>query len=303
MTFSTITANPTWGNLVDSTPPARLTPLPAISPSFGGDNTATADLGAVVNCAAINTSGITKPTTGWITYNGIGGEVFFRDSYINSDSAAATSWTGTVPTVAEGDLMVAVIMHRQSGGTLTPPTGWTQQGSDYMSGIAFSGDVQLLTVYTKVATASEPATVAWTMASSARICGFLVSLVGNDFTMGTALEGYGNGDTTSIVNGGADFYITAATWVYSATSGTETYSQTGEGVTGISDSPQANARISGGYSSLNGTVTSFHGSNDLDNSPNHGMISIPFTVADDDGGGGGGSTRPTSGMLYPRGQG
>ena len=303
MTFSTITADPTWGTLVDNTPPAVPAPLPAPSPTFNGDSTAIADLGAVVNLAAINTSGITKPTAGWITYNGIGGEVFFRDSYINSDATAATSWTGTVPTVAEGDLMVAVLMHRQSGGALTLPTGWTQQGPDYLSGITFGGDVQLLTVCTKVAAASEPATVTWTLASSARFCGFLVSLVGNDFTMGTALESYGNADTASIVNGGADFYITAATWVYSANTDPEPYSQTGTGVTEISDSPQTQARISGGYSSSNGTVTSFHGSVDVVNSPNHGIISIPFTVAGGNDGGGGGSTRPTSGMLYPRGQG
>jgi hypothetical protein len=253
--------------------------------------------------------GVNNPITGDLggveggDGGGGGDETFARDSYINSDSAAATSWTGTIPTVTEGDLMVAVLMHRQSGGTLTPPTGWTQQGPDYLTGIIFSADSQRLAVYTKVAAASEPATVTWTQASSARMCGFLVSLVGNNLTMGTVAESYGNAQNASIANAGADFYITAATWLYSASPDTEEYSQTGAGVTEISDSDSPSARISGGYSSSDGMVESFHSADENDNSPNHGMISIPFTLAGGGSDGGGGSTRPTSGFLYPRGQG
>ena len=227
-----------------------------------------------------------------------------RDSYINSDSTAATTWTGDVPSVAAGDLMVAVIMDRESGGTVTPPTGWTQQGPKYLNSIVVGGSIQNLSVYTKVAAASEPSTVTWTQATSSRICGFIASLVGNSFTMGTVAENYGNGEYASISNTGADFYITAATWVYTSggTTTPESYSQTGSGVTEISDSPQTQPRISGGYTSTSGVVESTHASNTATNSPNHGMISIPFTINGDDGGGGG-STRPTSGMLYPRGQG
>ena len=222
-----------------------------------------------------------------------------RDTYIDSSGEPDTAWTGSIPSYIEGDLLVAVIMTRTSGGALTLPTGWTQQGSAYLTNMQFGADAQSLKVFTKVATASEPATVTWTQASSARICGFLVSMVGNDFTMGTAAQAYGNASDASIANAGADFYITAGTWVYAATNEGEVYSQTGPGLTQITDSPARDARISGGYTSKSGLVESVHKAGSDENDPNHGMISIPFIAS----GGGGGSIRPVSGFLYPRGQG
>jgi hypothetical protein len=224
-----------------------------------------------------------------------------RGSSIDSDATAATSWTGTVPTTAAGDLMIAVLMTRATGGALTAPAGWTQQGPTYLNSIIAISDVQYLAVYTKVAAASEPATFTWTLAGSARVCGFLVSMVGNDFTMGTVAQAYGNAQDASITNTGADFYINAATWVYAENVSTEGSSQTGPGLTQITDSPVTASRISGGYTSQDGLVQSYHDTDDATNSPNHGIISIPFTVTGS--GGGGGSARPSSGFLYPRGQG
>lgn len=230
-------------------------------------------------------------------------DIAVRATYIDSDSTADTVWTGNVPTHFEGDLLVAVIMTRTNGGVITPPTDWTQQGSAYLSNLQFSGGSQDLKVFTKLATASEPATATWTQAISSRICGFLVSMVGNNFTMGVATQAYGNGEDASITNAGADFYITAATWLYSSATTPETYSQTGLGLTQITDSPNDFARISGGYTSEDGLVASFHSDSSGANDPNHGIISIPFIFSGGGGGGGGGSIRPTSGFLYPRGDG
>ena len=244
--------------------------------------------------------GVSNPIAGDFSGSGIPA---VRDSYISSPANSVTAWTGTVPSYVEGDLLIAVIMTRSSAGALTIPAGWTQQGTDYLGNIQFSGDVQTLKVFTKVATASEPTTLTWTQASSGRICGFLVSMIGNNFTMGVASEDYGNAATASITNSGADFYINAATWIY-ASSSPLPYSQSGPGITEINDSTVAQARISGGYTYEDGLVTSNHAAATATNSPNHGMISIPFTTLSDDGGsGGGGSSRPSAGFLYPRGQG
>jgi hypothetical protein len=149
---------------------------------------------------------------------------------------------------------------------------------EYLSSIAFSGSVQTISVFTKTATGSEPATYTWTQASSSRICGFIVALGGNA-VISTVTQNYGNGTTATIDTVANRLNLTAATWVYAATSGGEAYSQSGAGVTEITDSPTDNARISGGYTTQAGTVTSTHDAADIVNNPNHGMINIQLEVS------------------------
>ena len=73
MAFSIITADPTWGIPVTGSPVFREASPPPVAPMFYEENPAVADLGAVVNLGAVNTSGMVKPFAGWITYTGGGG--------------------------------------------------------------------------------------------------------------------------------------------------------------------------------------------------------------------------------------
>jgi hypothetical protein len=235
---------------------------------------------ALGNIVAISGSGsgITLPTV--------------TGSTIDSNAGTDTSFTLASPSSTSGDLLVACIMHRANGGTLTPPSGFTLYGS-YLSSISFSGNGQTISVFTRTVTASEPATYTWTQASSDRICGWVAAVSGTD-GIDSITESYGNAETATIDVGGEALTLTAATWVYASNSGGETYSQTGTGLVEITDSPNTNARISGAYvaslSSIVTTVTSTHAANTADNSPNHGMIAIKMLTSTPSSGGGGGGT-------------
>ena len=216
----------------------------------------------------------------YVDASGGGGAVFplpaVTGSFINSDSTAATSQVLAAPPHNTGDLLVACIVTRDSGGTLTPPSGFTLFG-EYLTSLSLSGDVQSINVFTKEATASEPATYTWTQASSGRICGLIVAVEAGA-VITSITEGYGNATTATIATAANRLNITAATWMYAATSVGETYSQTGPGLVEITDSPVAQARISGGYTTQEGVVTSTHDASSSDNSPNHGMINIALKL-------------------------
>ena len=217
-------------------------------------------------------------------------------TFIDSDATAATSQVLTAPNHNTGNLLVACIMSRNGGGTLTPPSGFTLHG-EYLSSIVFPGDDQTISVFTKIATASEPATYTWTQASSSRICGFIVAVQGGS-VISSVTENYGNADTATITTLSGKLNITAATWIYAV--GTVTYSQSGPGVVEITDSPNGEARISGGYTTQSGTVTSTHNNTTTDNSPNHGMINIaigPFTSISDSDDVDTVTTPPTDGQV------
>ena len=204
---------------------------------------------------------------------------------IDSDATASVSQVLDAPTHISGDLLIACIMSRNSGGALTPPSGFTLYG-EYLSSITFTGDFQTISVFTKTATASEPATYTWTQASSGRICGFITAVeAGAAITSVT--ESYGNATTATITTLLGRLNITAATWIYSSSAEpAEVYSQSGPGMVEITDSPVVNARISGGYTTEAGTVTSTHDAGNVDNNPNHGMINIalefPSSISDSD---------------------
>ena len=192
-----------------------------------------------------------------------------RGTFIESDSTASTSEALTVPTHVSGDLLVAVLMHRD---TLTPPSGFTLHGT-YLASMPFG---QRLSVCTKVAGDSEPASYTWTQASAARICGWMAS-VGQNATITSVTESYGNAETATITTNAGRLNLTAATWLYSTTD--EDYSQSGTGVVEITDSPKSGARISGGYTTSATTVTSTHESVTGTDSPNHAMINIALIGA------------------------
>ena len=204
-----------------------------------------------------------------------------RDWSIDSNSDARATLDLDSPASAAGDLLVACIMVRSTSGTITPPAGFELHGS-YLQNLLLSspGLNQSIKVYTKKATGGEPANYTWTQASaSSRICGWIASVSGNP-AIDTVTENYGNGTTATIETADNVLNLTAATWIYSATSGTEDYSQSGTDLTQITDSPALQARISGGYTTSAGTVTSFHASAPVDGDPNHGMINIALKVSD-----------------------
>jgi len=213
-------------------------------------------------------------------------------SYIDSGADAVLSWTGLTTAHTAGDLLVAMIMSRLSGGGLVTPAGWSVQGV-YLTNMSID---QTITVYTKTATASEPVDTTWTQPNTSRICGMMATVRGG--TIDVVTEAYDTGATVTMNNTGSDFYLNSSTWIYAETSGATTYSFTGPGVTEISDSPFDQARIGGGYTSSDGTVTMDKVTDDTGNPPNIGMIGIGFNST-----GGGGYNRPTSGFLYPRGDG
>ena len=165
---------------------------------------------------------------------------------------------------------------------------------------------QRLLVFTKEAEAGDAGgSFTWTIASQERMCWVFLATQGTA-NIDAVTENDGNGTTATIDTVADRLNFTVAHWIYSSSVSGETYSQAGNGVTEITDSPQAAARISGGYTTAAGTVTSTHDASDTGDNPNHSMINIQLLGFGDgggSGGSGGGSTRPTSGMIYPRGQG
>ena len=73
MAFSNITADPAWGTLSSGQPVLQKVSNPPVRPLFDGLFFENADLGAVVNLGAVNTSAMVKPFAGWITYTSSGG--------------------------------------------------------------------------------------------------------------------------------------------------------------------------------------------------------------------------------------
>jgi hypothetical protein len=110
-----------------------------------------------------------------------------------------------------------------------------------------------------------------------RNCGLIVSV--RFGAINTITENYGNGTTATINTVANRLNITVFTWGFAVTSGTESYSQSASSgtLTQITDSPRAQARVSGGHISSAATVTSTHSAAEAGSSPNHGGICIQLT--------------------------
>lgn len=72
MSFSSIGASPSWGTSI-TTSFLTANGSPEQQYSLDPAYLSTANLGATFTCAAVNTSGVTKPLAGWITYTSGGG--------------------------------------------------------------------------------------------------------------------------------------------------------------------------------------------------------------------------------------
>lgn len=72
MSFSTVGANPAWGVVTT----APITTYNGVNLNVFGmddDSLSIVDVGSTFTCGAVNTSGVNKPLSGWITYSGGGG--------------------------------------------------------------------------------------------------------------------------------------------------------------------------------------------------------------------------------------
>lgn len=75
MSFSPVTANPSWGTASSATFYKQTAPIDHISHTVynaAEGNTGLLSVGTTFLSAAFNTSGVTKPLAGWITYSGGG---------------------------------------------------------------------------------------------------------------------------------------------------------------------------------------------------------------------------------------
>jgi len=72
MSFSNIGASPTWGTLL-TTPLITENGSPVQQYVLDTDSISIVNVGSTFTCAAVNTSGVTKPLAGWITYTDGGG--------------------------------------------------------------------------------------------------------------------------------------------------------------------------------------------------------------------------------------
>lgn len=104
---------------------------------------------------------------------GAGGDISVINTSQSSDMSApnATSIACDVPTgVADDDLLIAWVMHREGLGAITAPSGWSLV-SETQAG-TFS---QWLACYTRTAS-SEPASYTWSGSASSRKAAMMIAL-------------------------------------------------------------------------------------------------------------------------------
>lgn len=195
----------------------------------------------------------------------------------HGQSQVTTSRTLDVPTHASGDLLVATLMWRDNSGPITAPVGWKLH-SVYTEQIGINGfRSQRMYVYTKTATGSEPASYVWNSAVSDTNAGVMVAIRGGIIDVVT--EAYGNAATASINTVADRLNLCVFSWIFAFADANQTQSVTGPSVTAILTSPAGNARLSAGYTTEAGTVTSTQAGSPVDFSPNHGGINIQIMGA------------------------
>jgi hypothetical protein len=109
----------------------------------------------------------------------------FRAKQVTSNSASA-SLTIPAPTLVAGDLLITLVIPIKSStiGAIQPPTGWTQRAEPVFN-LVDNNLIAFGYLYTKIATASEPANYVW---------GF--SGVSNNFNLGW-IGSYAGPDATT----------------------------------------------------------------------------------------------------------
>lgn len=192
-----------------STPTASPSATPSRTPTASPTHTPT----------ATPTATATPVITAWVrSYTSIAAD----------GMPVATSYTITKPSqLEEGDLMVAVIIHRVESPT--PPSGWTlfAQSSVYNVG----GGNQQNSVYTKRATSFEPAEYTWNYPTETqRLAGTILALATGglrDFSEGASTSSDSTASVPAASPAGGEVVVYAGSAVYLQSSGSNTFSYAG----------------------------------------------------------------------------
>lgn len=213
-----------------------------------------------------------------------GATPYFISGKLAANSTADTSHSIPKPdNFKVGDLLVAIIMWRANGGTITPPSGWALYGT-YLNSVVSSGVVQNIRIYTKTATASEPAFYVFSAPTSTRNSGAVISVAYG--TIDSVDEYHKSATGTAAINVScSDRYLSviAHTWV-NASSNSEQASMTGAGVQALAFDTTTERRLLVGETNEAGTVSCSHSSSDTGNGA--GAIVINFKLLTGSGGGG-----------------
>ncbi len=208
-----------------ATPTATPSSTPTVTPTNTPTRTATGTPTATATATPTSTPTSTPTNTAMPT-------AFVRSytSIAADGMPAATSYTITAPsTVQAGDLLVAVIMHRVEQPTA--PSGWALFAQTSLYATAGGVD-QRNSVYTKTATASEPASYTWSYpTASERIGGTILSLSSGglrDFSAGATTS---SGSTASMPSaspsaGEVVIYVGSVVYLNNGNNNTFTYQGT-----------------------------------------------------------------------------
>lgn len=196
--------------------------------------------------------------------------------YLDDVGLSGTSLVLDNPGSSEGNLLIAVVVNRTTGGALTAPSGWELQGN-YLT-LTDGIFTQSLSVFTKKSTSSEPVNYTWTQGSVSLIAGY-IAVIDNGFIETVAINETTDTDT-SVVAANNRLNLIASTWIYTGVA--EAYSTTGTNVTQISSSPTDQAILCGAYTNIGGNVSTTHTNVDFSASnTNNGMINIIIGIPDD----------------------
>lgn len=213
----TSTPTQTPADTPTDTPTATPTSTPTASPSATPSRTPTAS--PTHTPTATPTATATPVITAWVrSYTSIAAD----------GMPVATSYTITKPSqLEEGDLMVAVIIHRVESPT--PPSGWTlfAQSSVYNVG----GGNQQNSVYTKRATSFESAGYTWSYPTETqRLAGTILALATGglrDFSEGASTSSDSTASVPAASPAGGEVVVYAGSAVYLQSSGSNTFSYAG----------------------------------------------------------------------------
>src|SRR6266849_7268887 len=138
------------------------------------------------------------------------GTISLRAAAIGNDGGGGSTLTIGLPAgTTSGDVMVAHVIVRTAGNTITPPVGWNLVlRQDSGSAISTAS-------YVKVAGSSEPATYTWSFGTSGEASGGVASYIGvNNTTPVDASHAQYNANTSNVDNSGVTTTVTNDMLIY-----------------------------------------------------------------------------------------
>jgi len=138
--------------------------------------------------------------------------ISLRSSSANTTGSSSSSLTLNVPAGTQsGDVMVAHVVVRTAGNTITAPTGWTQIVRKD------TGSALSTVAYYKVASSSEPASYTWNFGTSGEASGSIGSYIGvNNAAPVDVSNGQLNSSSNNVDNSGVTTTVANDMLVYAA---------------------------------------------------------------------------------------